>query len=196
MVAAAQYADSVRTALRAGADAIVCGAGLPRDLPALAAEVSESDAAIVPVVSAAVLRSDLQAMGPSLSAGSGFRDSGGSLPAVIWGSVRGRKRSPGRTSETAVKPPCGSSGSLEALPGKIWPGYSCFVAGGVKNGHEMRQYMEQARREHSSPPVLSPQRSVTPVLVSNRLFWTRSRRTLPSCRALWNAGPGHTKPAD
>ena len=34
MVAAAQYADRVRTALRAGADAVVCGAGLPRDLPA------------------------------------------------------------------------------------------------------------------------------------------------------------------
>ena len=39
MVATTQYADSVRTALRAGADAIVCGAGLPRDLPALAVEV-------------------------------------------------------------------------------------------------------------------------------------------------------------
>ena len=34
MVATTQYADSVRTALRAGADAIVCGAGLPRDLTA------------------------------------------------------------------------------------------------------------------------------------------------------------------
>ena len=32
MVATTQYADSVRTALRAGADAIVCGAGLPKDL--------------------------------------------------------------------------------------------------------------------------------------------------------------------
>lgn len=51
MVATTQYADSVRTALRAGADAIVCGAGLPRDLPALAAEVSESRAALAPIVS-------------------------------------------------------------------------------------------------------------------------------------------------
>ncbi len=42
MVATTQYADSVRTALRAGADAIVCGAGLPKDLPALASEVSDS----------------------------------------------------------------------------------------------------------------------------------------------------------
>lgn len=51
MVATSQYADSVRTALRAGADAIVCGAGLPKDLPAIAAEVPESDAALAPVVS-------------------------------------------------------------------------------------------------------------------------------------------------
>ena len=51
MVATTQYADSVRTALRAGADAIVCGAGLPKDLPALASEVSDSNAAIAPIVS-------------------------------------------------------------------------------------------------------------------------------------------------
>ena len=51
MVATVQYADSVRTALRAGADAIVCGAGLSRDLPAIAAEVPESGAALAPIVS-------------------------------------------------------------------------------------------------------------------------------------------------
>ncbi len=36
MVATSQYADSVRAAIRAGADAVVSGAGLPMDLPALA----------------------------------------------------------------------------------------------------------------------------------------------------------------
>ena len=51
MVATTQYADSVRTALRAGVDAVVCGAGLPRDLPAIAAEVPESDPALAPIVS-------------------------------------------------------------------------------------------------------------------------------------------------
>ena len=51
MVATSQYAESVRTALRAGVDAVVCGAGLPKDLPAIAAEVPESDAALAPVVS-------------------------------------------------------------------------------------------------------------------------------------------------
>ena len=51
MVATVQYADSVRTALRAGVDAVVSGAGLPLQLPAIAAEVPESDAALAPIVS-------------------------------------------------------------------------------------------------------------------------------------------------
>ena len=51
MVATTQYADSIRTALRAGVDAVVCGAGLPKDLPGIAAQVPESDAAIAPIVS-------------------------------------------------------------------------------------------------------------------------------------------------
>lgn len=48
MVAITQYADSVRAAIRAGADAIVSGAGLPTELPALAAG---TDAALAPIVS-------------------------------------------------------------------------------------------------------------------------------------------------
>lgn len=51
MVATTQYADSVRTALKAGVDAIVCGAGLPSDLPGIAKELPECDAALAPVVS-------------------------------------------------------------------------------------------------------------------------------------------------
>ena len=51
MVATTQYAQSVRTALRAGVDAVVCGAGLPKDLPAIAAEVPVSNAALAPIVS-------------------------------------------------------------------------------------------------------------------------------------------------
>lgn len=48
MVATTQYADSVAAAIRAGADAIVSGAGLPSELPALAAG---ADAALAPIVS-------------------------------------------------------------------------------------------------------------------------------------------------
>ena len=48
MVATRQYADSVRTALEAGADAIVSGAGLPLALPALA---EGFEALLAPIVS-------------------------------------------------------------------------------------------------------------------------------------------------
>ncbi len=48
MVATRQYADSVRTALAAGADAIVSGAGLPLELPALA---EGFEALLAPIVS-------------------------------------------------------------------------------------------------------------------------------------------------
>ena len=48
MVALRGYADHVRAAARAGADLIVCGAGLPADLPGL---VDHPDTAIAPIVS-------------------------------------------------------------------------------------------------------------------------------------------------
>lgn len=51
MVATVQYDDSIRTALRAGVDAVVSGAGLPLQLPAIAAEVPGNDAALAPIVS-------------------------------------------------------------------------------------------------------------------------------------------------
>ena len=51
MVATAPYADSVRTALRAGVDAVVSGAGLPLQLPVIAAQVPDSTAALAPIVS-------------------------------------------------------------------------------------------------------------------------------------------------
>lgn len=48
MAALQHYADHVRAAVRAGADLVVCGAGLPADLPEL---VGDSDTAIAPIVS-------------------------------------------------------------------------------------------------------------------------------------------------
>lgn len=48
MVALQQYRDHVVEAVKAGADAIICGAGLPMDLPAL---VEEGAAKIAPIVS-------------------------------------------------------------------------------------------------------------------------------------------------
>lgn len=48
MVALQQYKEHVQAAVAAGADAIICGAGLPMDLPAL---VKEGAAKIAPIVS-------------------------------------------------------------------------------------------------------------------------------------------------
>ena len=48
MVATRNYADAVRTAVEAGADAIVSGAGLPLELPGL---VGAADIALAPIVS-------------------------------------------------------------------------------------------------------------------------------------------------
>lgn len=50
MVATRQYADAVRAAVAAGADAIISGAGLPLELPGL---VEGSNTAIAPIVSSA-----------------------------------------------------------------------------------------------------------------------------------------------
>jgi NAD(P)H-dependent flavin oxidoreductase YrpB (nitropropane dioxygenase family) len=48
MVALQHYADHVRAAAEAGADLVVCGAGLPADLPAL---VEGTDTKIAPIIS-------------------------------------------------------------------------------------------------------------------------------------------------
>ena len=145
MVAAAQYADSVQTALRAGADAIVCGAGLPRDLPALAAEVPESDAALAPVVSGGRSASVICKLwdrhcqripdfvileGPLAGGHLGFR------PEEAREAQAGR---PKPLSDLLVE-------VLEALRPfreKYGRDIPVFVAGGVKNGREMRRYMEE-----------------------------------------------------
>ena len=50
MVALRQYEDQVKTAVKAGADLIISGAGLPVDLPAY---VGDSDTKIAPIVSSA-----------------------------------------------------------------------------------------------------------------------------------------------
>ncbi len=50
MVATAQYADAVKTAIKAGVDAVISGAGLPLELPEIA---GGADVALAPIVSSA-----------------------------------------------------------------------------------------------------------------------------------------------
>lgn len=142
MAATTQYADSIRTAIRAGVDAIVCGAGLPKDLPAIAQEAG--DAAIAPIVS-------------------GGRAAG--LICKLWdrhyhripdfmilegplaGGHLGFSKEEARAAQTGTGKALADllPEVLEALApfreryGRDIP---VFVAGGIKNGTEMRRYTD------------------------------------------------------
>ena len=145
MVATTQYADSVRTALRAGVDAVVCGAGLPKDLPAIAAEVADSDAAIAPIVS-------------------GGRTAG--LICKLWDRHYGRVpdfvvlEGPqagghlGFSKEEVLEAQAGRPKPLSSLLHEVLESLApfkekygrdipVFVAGGVKNGADMARYMKE-----------------------------------------------------
>ena len=140
MVATAQYADSVRAALRAGADAIVCGAGLPRDLPALAAEVPESDAALAPVVSSGRAAGLICRL---------WDRHYGRIPdfIVLEGPLAGGHL--GFSAPDLAHPPALSALLHDVLTAlapyrqKAGRDIPVFVAGGVKDGKEMAQYMKE-----------------------------------------------------
>ena len=144
MVATTQYADSIRTALRAGVDAVVCGAGLPKDLPGIAAQVPESDAAIAPIVSsgrAATLICRL------------WDKHYQRVPdfVVLEGPLAGGHL--GFSKEEAQQAQAGHPRpllellqevltALEPFRQKYGRDIPVFVAGGIKNGAEMRRYTD------------------------------------------------------
>ena len=145
MVAAAQYASSVRTALRAGVDAVVCGAGLPKDLPGLAAEAENEDAALAPVVSggrsAALICKlwdrrysrvpDFVVLeGPLAGGPLGFS------PQEAREAQAGRPRLLSDLLKEVLE-------SLAPFREKYGRDIPVFVAGGVRDGAEMRRYMDQ-----------------------------------------------------
>lgn len=145
MVATTQYADSVRTALKAGVDAVVCGAGLPRDLPAIAAEVPDSGAALAPVVSGGrsaglicklwdrhhhVVPDFVVLEGPLAGGHLGFsREEAQSAQA-------GRPKSLSELLHEVLD-------ALASFRDKYQRDIPVFVAGGIRGGAEMRRYMEE-----------------------------------------------------
>ena len=139
MVATQNYADAVKTAVEAGVDAIVSGAGLPLELPGL---VGKADVALAPIVS-----------------------SGRAAKLIL----RRWAKAFGRTADFVVIEGCKAGGHLgfaeeDLLAGKcqtldeILPevlaevkhfeeqfGHAIpvFVAGGVYTGEDMAHYMKQ-----------------------------------------------------
>ena len=139
MVATQNYADAVKTAVEAGVDAIVSGAGLPLELPGL---VGKADVALAPIVS-----------------------SGRAAKLIL----RRWAKAFGRTADFVVIEGCKAGGHLgfaeeDLLAGKcqtldeILPevlaevkpfeeqfdrAIPVFVAGGVYTGEDMAHYMKQ-----------------------------------------------------
>ncbi len=145
MTAGRQYAENVLTALRAGADAIVCGAGLPKDLPELAAQVPENDAALAPVVSSGRAAALLCRL---------WEKRGGRVPdfIVLEGPLAGGHL--GFTPEEARQAQQGQPRPLSELLAEVLEAIEpfrkkygrdipVFVAGGVKDGAEMARYMRE-----------------------------------------------------
>ena len=143
MVAARQYAESVLTALRAGADAVVCGAGLPKNLPELAAQVPESTAALAPIVSGGRAASLLCRLWEKRS---GRIPDFMILEGPLAGGHLGFTPEEARQAQEGRPRPLGDllAEVLEALAPfreKYGRDIPVFVAGGVKDGGEMARYM-------------------------------------------------------
>lgn len=145
MVATTQYADSVRTALKAGVDAVVCGAGLPKDLPAIAVEVPDSGAALAPIVSSGRAAGLICKLWDKH-----YRR----VPdfVVLEGPLAGGHL--GFSREEAQAAQAGRPKSLSGLLREVLDALApfrekygrdipVFVAGGVKDGREMRRYMDE-----------------------------------------------------
>lgn len=145
MVATAQYADSVRTALRAGVDAVISGAGLPLQLPALAAEVPESAAALAPVVSGGRAAALIAKVWDKR-----YRR----VPdfVVLEGPLAGGHLgfSPDEAREAQAGRPISLSSLLRDVREALAPfrekyrqDIPIFVAGGVEDGRDMARYMDE-----------------------------------------------------
>lgn len=147
MVATAQYADSVRTAIRAGADVIVCGAGLPKDLPALAAEATAEDPTLDPALAPIVSSGRAAALICKL-----WDKNYARVPdlVVLEGPLAGGHL--GFSPEEAREAQAGHPKPLDELLADVLAALApfeekyghdipVFVAGGVANGAEMRRYV-------------------------------------------------------
>ena len=141
MVATAQYRECVCAALGAGADAIVCGAGLPVELPQLAREMGNTDTLLAPVVSS----------GRAAAALCRLWQRHGRLPdfLVLEGPLAGGHL--GFAADEAELAQKGGGKTLEELLGEVLKAIApyekekkipVFVAGGIEDGGQMARLMQ------------------------------------------------------
>ena len=139
MVATQNYADAVKTAVEAGVDAIVSGAGLPLELPGL---VGKADVALAPIVSSGraaklILRRWAKAFGRTADF------------VVIEGCKAGGHL--GFAEEDLLAGKCQTLDEIlpevlaEVKPFEEQFGHAIpvFVAGGVYTGEDMAHYMKR-----------------------------------------------------
>ena len=143
MVATTQYADCVRTAVRAGAHAVVCGAGLAKDLPAIAKDAGDTSA-LAPIVSSGRAAGVLCRLWDSRYH---------TVPDffVLEGPLAGGHL--GFSPEEAAAAQAGRPVSLDALLTEVLSAIApyrekygrdipVFTAGGVKGGAELAHYQK------------------------------------------------------
>ena len=139
MVATQNYADAVKTAVEAGVDAIVSGAGLPLELPGL---VGKADVALAPIVSSGraaklILRRWANAFGRTADfvVIEGCK-AGGHLGFAEEDLLAGKCQ----TLDEILPEVLAEVKPFEEQFGRAIP---VFVAGGVYTGEDMAHYMKQ-----------------------------------------------------
>ena len=139
MVATQNYADAVKTAVEAGVDAIVSGAGLPLELPGL---VGKADVALAPIVSSGraaklILRRWAKAFGRTADfvVIEGCK-AGGHLGFAEEDLLAGKCQ----TLDEILPEVLAEVRPFEEQFGRAIP---VFVAGGVYTGEDMAHYMKQ-----------------------------------------------------
>ena len=139
MVATQNYADAVKTAVEAGVDAIVSGAGLPLELPGL---VGRADVALAPIVSSGraaklILRRWAKAFGRTADfvVIEGCK-AGGHLGFAEEDLLAGKCQ----TLDEILPEVLAEVKPFEEQFGRAIP---VFVAGGVYTGEDMAHYMKQ-----------------------------------------------------
>ena len=139
MVATQNYVDAVKTAVEAGVDAIVSGAGLPLELPGL---VGKADVALAPIVSSGraaklILRRWAKAFGRTADfvVIEGCK-AGGHLGFAEEDLLAGKCQ----TLDEILPEVLAEVKPFEEQFGRAIP---VFVAGGVYTGEDMAHYMKQ-----------------------------------------------------